>query len=263
MPRSDRAPSPTHLNGLAHLFEHMVFKGAGGRSTREHHRSDRGCRRRRSMPGPSATRPSFHARALMAEHVALALELIADLVRAPHFDADDLEREKEVVLSGAGEVHRHARRPDLRPSVEAALRRPAARPLGPRRRGEHPRASRRADLHALAGAAISAPADLIVAAAGKVDHGRSGRAGRSACSATSPHGDPAPADRPRRLHRRRAHRPAAESSRRTSPSAFAAARPIAPTIISPRAVRRQAVGGGMSSRLFQQLREERGLAYSV
>ncbi|HVM37816.1 MAG TPA: insulinase family protein, partial [Sphingomicrobium sp.] len=26
---------PAELNGLAHLFEHMVFKGAGGRSARE------------------------------------------------------------------------------------------------------------------------------------------------------------------------------------------------------------------------------------
>jgi predicted Zn-dependent peptidase len=26
---------PAHLNGLAHIFEHMVFKGAGGRSARE------------------------------------------------------------------------------------------------------------------------------------------------------------------------------------------------------------------------------------
>ena len=26
---------PAHLNGVAHLFEHMVFKGAGGRSARE------------------------------------------------------------------------------------------------------------------------------------------------------------------------------------------------------------------------------------
>ncbi|HET7708337.1 MAG TPA: insulinase family protein, partial [Sphingomicrobium sp.] len=26
---------PASLNGLAHLFEHMVFKGAGGRSSRE------------------------------------------------------------------------------------------------------------------------------------------------------------------------------------------------------------------------------------
>ena len=31
---SGRAPSRQHLSGLAHLVEHMVFKGAGGRDTR-------------------------------------------------------------------------------------------------------------------------------------------------------------------------------------------------------------------------------------
>ena len=35
MPRPARATRGAELNGLAHLFEHMVFKGAGGRSARE------------------------------------------------------------------------------------------------------------------------------------------------------------------------------------------------------------------------------------
>ena len=37
---------PAQLNGIAHLFEHMVFKGAGGRDGARDQRDDRGCRRR-------------------------------------------------------------------------------------------------------------------------------------------------------------------------------------------------------------------------
>ena len=37
---------PAQLNGIAHLYEHMVFKGAGGRDGARNQRGDRGCRRR-------------------------------------------------------------------------------------------------------------------------------------------------------------------------------------------------------------------------
>ena len=40
----------------------------------------------------------------MAEHVPLAVELISDLILRPHFAADDLAREKEVVLQELAEV---------------------------------------------------------------------------------------------------------------------------------------------------------------
>ena len=45
----------------------------------------------------------FHGRAL-ARDLPFVAELIADLVRAPHFDEEHLEREKQVILSELGEV---------------------------------------------------------------------------------------------------------------------------------------------------------------
>ena len=45
----------------------------------------------------------FHARVL-ADDTALALDLIADLVRNPRFDADEIDREKAVVLQELGEA---------------------------------------------------------------------------------------------------------------------------------------------------------------
>src|SRR3954454_3662153 len=71
------------VNGLAHLFEHMVFKGAGGRSAREISElvEDVGgdlnaCTERDGT--------SFTA-SLLAEHLPLGIELLSDMVLRPHF----------------------------------------------------------------------------------------------------------------------------------------------------------------------------------
>jgi predicted Zn-dependent peptidase len=90
------------LNGLAHLFEHMVFKGAGGRSAREISEAVE------NVGGylnafTSRDQTAFQAR-LLAEDLGLGVELIADLVRKPHFDGGDLAREKDVVLQELGEA---------------------------------------------------------------------------------------------------------------------------------------------------------------
>src|SRR3712207_3563162 len=93
---------PAELNGIAHLFEHMVFKGAGGRSAREISEAiedvggDLNACTDREATNFTAT--------LLAEHLPLGIELIADLILRPHFAADELEREKEVVLQELGEA---------------------------------------------------------------------------------------------------------------------------------------------------------------
>src|SRR3954447_20212874 len=93
---------PARLNGIDHLFEHMVFTGAGGRSAREVGEAieDVGGDLNAATDRDGT---SFTA-SVMAEHVPLGVELIADLVLRPHFDAADLEREKDVVLQELGEA---------------------------------------------------------------------------------------------------------------------------------------------------------------
>src|SRR3954454_18316194 len=84
------------VNGLAHLFEHMVFKGAGGRSAREISEAieDVGG----DLNACTDRDGTNFTASVLAEHVPLAVELISDMVLRPHFDADDLEREKDVVV---------------------------------------------------------------------------------------------------------------------------------------------------------------------
>ena len=93
---------PKRLNGIAHLFEHMVFKGAGGRSAREISEAiedvggDLNACTDRDGTNFTAT--------VLAEHVPLAVELISDLILRPRFYPGDLEREKDVVLQELGEA---------------------------------------------------------------------------------------------------------------------------------------------------------------
>src|SRR5687767_5056454 len=93
---------PARINGIAHLFEHMVFKGAGGRSAREISEAieDVGGDLNAATDRDST---SFTA-SVMAEHVPLGVELVANLVLRPHFNAEELEREKLVVLQELGEA---------------------------------------------------------------------------------------------------------------------------------------------------------------
>jgi len=93
---------PHGLSGLAHMVEHMVFKGAGGRSARQIAEAieDRGG----SLNAWTARDHTvFQARAL-ASDLALGSELIADLVRNADLDAEELERERHVVLAELGEA---------------------------------------------------------------------------------------------------------------------------------------------------------------
>src|SRR4028119_1333903 len=68
---------PAHLNGIAHLFAHMVFKGAGGRTAREISEAiedvggDLNAATDREGTSFSAT--------LLAEHLPLGIELLSDL----------------------------------------------------------------------------------------------------------------------------------------------------------------------------------------
>lgn len=93
---------PEHLNGLAHVVEHMVFKGAGSRDTRQIAEAIE------DVGGiinawTARDQTVFYGRTL-AKDAALLAELIADFLRVPHMEDEHLEREKTVILSELGEV---------------------------------------------------------------------------------------------------------------------------------------------------------------
>jgi len=243
------------LGGLAHLVEHMVFKGAGGRDTRALAEAieDVGG----SLNAWTARDQTvFHGRAL-APDLPLLVELIADLVRAPHFDEEHLEREKQVILSELGEsvdspddlVHDHL--------FEAAFERQAiGRPvLGTEKTVL---SVKRQDCFDWLAEQFP-PSRLVLSASGKVEGDEVIRLAETLFGDMEAR--EAPAIEPARFTGgvRNDGRSFEQAHWCLAFEGSAAGDPRNPAL----ALFVQALGGGTSSRLFQELREERGLAYSV
>ncbi len=246
---------PAALNGIAHLYEHMVFKGAGGRSAREISEAieDVGgelnaCTER--------DRTSFTA-SVMAEHVPVGVELIADMILRPHFGSDELEREKDVVLQELGEARDTPGDIIFDELWEGAF---ADQPLGRPVLGGEESVGRISadDLHRWRSELYRA-ASLILVAAGKVDHEALVELARRHF-ADLPEGTIAPHEPGRYTGGARIGRGPSEQAHLAL--AFPAPARRAPDYVAARLFC-DVVCGGASSRLFQQLREDRGLAYSV
>jgi predicted Zn-dependent peptidase len=88
--------------GISHMLEHMAFKGTERRSAR-------GIAEEIEAVGgalnayTSREQTAFHARVLEAD-VPLAVDLLADILTHPTFDAAELERERQVVLQEIGQA---------------------------------------------------------------------------------------------------------------------------------------------------------------
>lgn len=244
------------LNGLAHLFEHMVFKGT-------HRRSARAIAEEMEDVGgqlnawTSRDSTMFHAR-LLARDLPLAVDLIADLVTGARFDADDMAREKEVVLQELGEAR------DTPDDIVFDHLQLAAFPgqgLGRSILGEEASLARitAADLRAWQ-ASHYAPQRLTLVATGKVDHAALCRLAATAIPGAATSAPVAATESA--VFAASSH----HDSRRIEQAQLTAGW-AAPSHHDPAQdaalLYTLAAGGGMSSRLFQQVREERGLAYTV
>lgn len=89
-------------NGIAHLFEHMAFKGAGGRDAQAFAEAIENVGGYLNA-GTGYERTSYTAR-VTREHAPFALDMIADMILDPHWDPADLEKEKGVVAQERGEA---------------------------------------------------------------------------------------------------------------------------------------------------------------
>lgn len=246
---------PARLNGIAHLYEHMVFKGAGARSARELSEAieDVGgdlnaCTEREGT--------SFSA-SLLAEHLPLGIELIADMILAPRFDPADLAREKEVVLQELGEARDTPGDIIFDDLWMAAW---PDQPLGRSILGDETSLAAIGldDLHAWRRDQYRA-GSLILVAAGKVDHDALVALAEARFAGLSEGAiEPAPA-----AHFAGGIRAgAARADQAHLASAYAAPAALAPDYFAARLFA-DILGAGASSRLFQAVREERGLAYTV
>jgi predicted Zn-dependent peptidase len=251
------------LNGICHFIEHSVFKGTERRSAHDIAvESDR--------LGGHLDAYTTHELTGFAIKVAdtglpLAFDLLADMLAHPKFDAADLEREQKVILE---EIKMVEDTPDelLGELFNAAYF--PAQPLGRPIEGTAetvPTFDR--DTTAAFHAYEFSPANLVIAAAGNVEHAQLVEMAERAFANSRPRasGQAKPAravvDLPQ---------PAApiliEQKKDLEQAHLIIAAPWPSSLNDDRyaaSMLASVVGGGTSSRLWQKIREDRGLAYSV
>jgi predicted Zn-dependent peptidase len=244
-------------NGISHFIEHMLFKGTTHRTAEQI---------ARSVDSIGGNLDAFTAKELVSfntkvldEHLSLAFDVLADLVLHPLFREEDIEKEKGVILE---EIKMENDSPDYLVHEifsanfwkDHALGRPI---LGTR---ETVKRFRGAAIRAYY-ASVYAPSNLTVTAAGNLKHDRRVALVRQHFETLKP-GAAAPPDSVPNTHARIAlrHKKALEQVH------LCLGVPSYPMPHEQRFacyVLNTLLGGGMSSRLFQNIRERQGLAYAV
>ncbi|HVF26745.1 MAG TPA: pitrilysin family protein [Pyrinomonadaceae bacterium] len=251
------------MNGICHFIEHAVFKGTTRRTALDIAvESDRFGGHFDAYTSHEMT---GFALKVVDRAVPHAFNLLADMIAGPRFDAEDLEREQRVIIEEMkmvedtpdellGELFVAAYFPDH------SLGRPIEGTPETVSSFDHERTAR---FHASA----YAPHNLVIAAAGNIEHEQlvdlavrdfAGDGEVAYSSTPLNEGDDAPpvASAPILLRRKKELEQAHFILAAPWPSARDEERYAASLLGS-------IIGGGTSSRLWQHVREERGLAYSV
>ncbi len=241
--------------GLAHFLEHMAFKGTTSRSARQIVEEIEG--RGGDLNASTSTETTGYTAHVLKEDWPVALGVLADIVLHPLFDAGEMERERGVILQEIA-----AARDD---PADVVFEQAEARAFGDNPLG-------RSVLGTVETVSALAPRDLrafrqrhytggrmVLAAAGNITHAELLRQA-GALLADFPAGGQPNRTTPR------FHPGEIRSERPQDQTHIVLAWP-APGFADAGIYAAQALssilGGGMASRLFQSLREERGLCYSV
>jgi predicted Zn-dependent peptidase/type II secretory pathway pseudopilin PulG len=247
-----------NVNGISHFIEHLVFKGTETRTAREIALTADSV----GMQLDAFTTKEytcFYAK-MLDEHLPRAVDLLADIVQHPQFDPEELERERQVVMEEIRMVedtpdeliydlfssHFYPTHPLGRPiqgteeTVGAMTRR---RLLGFFRRAYRPE-------------------NMLIVAAGNLKHAELRRMVKKAFRGMEAGNGTAAKLRPPRARGGIVKRQKKELEQLH----LLLGLPAYPEDYADRYalfVLNALLGGTMSSRLFQKIREERGLVYSV
>ena len=248
---------PPEQSGISHFIEHMVFKGTKNRS------AERIAEEMDSIGGhmdafTAKEDASFHLKVL-DEHLPRAVEILGDIVVNPLFDPIEMAREKKVVFA---EINMVEDTPDdLVMEMFAGAFWPD-HPLGRSILGSKRSVGRlrREDLAEFF-ARTYQPRNIVIAAAGHLEHRATSRLVRRHFDGLQPRKLPTNGRAPRVAARvvTRSKRELEQVHVCIGTRGYAQDHPdrygcaILDTVL----------GGSMSSRLFQNVREKRGLAYSI
>jgi len=251
-----RRESPEQ-NGITHFIEHMLFKGTSRRSAEEI---------ARSVDSIGGNLDAFTAKELVCyntkvldEHLSLAFDVLADLVLHPMFREEDIAKEKGVILE---ELKMEEDNPDyLVHEIFTAnfwKDHPLGKPiLGTKetiKRFDHDSVNRYYRAEYL-------PSNTLITAAGRLTHEGMVQLARDHFESLPP-GKPPAADTPPSTHARIALR----NKKSLEQVQLCLGVPSYPLPHEERFtcyILNTLLGGGMSSRLFQNIRERQGLAYAV
>ncbi len=242
-------------NGIAHFLEHMAFKGTARRSALQIAEAIE------DVGGfinayTSRELTAYYARVLEAD-VPLALDVISDIVLNPVFDPAEIEIERGVILQEIGQSL------DTPDDVIFDWLQEAAypdQPLGRTILGPSERVSAfgKDDLSGFVAEHYN-PGRMILSAAGAVDHDAIVKAAEQAFGALKPGAEEALEPAWFRGSERRESKPLEQVH-------FALALESPGYLdegIYTSQILAATLGGGMSSRLFQEVREKRGLCYTI
>ena len=244
-------------NGISHFIEHMVFKGTKHRTAEEI---------ARQVDSIGGNMDAFTAKEcicfnvkVLDEHVPIALDILADLVLHPIFDAQDITRERGVILE---EIKMDEDNPDYLVHEIFTQNFWKDHPLGKPILGTKETVKRFERQTVFDTYAHRfAPGNIIVSAAGNLDHDKF----VELVSKHFEHMKPAkngfhsaqPKISSRIILRNK------KALEQVQLCLGVPCHPIAHEQRHAGYVLNTLLGGGMSSRLFQNIRERQGLAYSI
>jgi predicted Zn-dependent peptidase len=243
------------INGISHMLEHMAFKGTARRSARaiaEEIEAVGG-----HLNAYTAREVTTYFAKVMKQDAPLALDIIADILQHSLFDPEELAREREVVLQELGQAEDT---PDDIVFDHFQLAAYPDQPLG------RPVLGTAETVTALSREALLAHLGrfycgrrMIVAAAGKIEHAAvlDQAARLFAGLAAGEAGPPAPG-----RYAGGEFRDGGDLEQAHIVLGFPGLR-IGHADQYAMAALSTILGGGMSSRLFQEAREKRGLVYSI
>ena len=244
-------------NGISHFIEHMLFKGTANRSAEAI---------ARSVDSIGGNLDAFTAKEMVCfntkvldEHLPVAMDVLSDLVLNPAFREEDIEKEKGVILE---EIKMDADSPDYLVHEifssnfwkDHSLGKPI---LGTRETVKRFNQAVVRDYYR----GVYTPANLLITAAGNLTHERLVKLARERFEALAV----AAPEPPQAIPTTHA-RVSLKSKKDLEQVHVCLGVPCYPIPHKDRFacyVLNTMLGGGMSSRLFQNIRERQGLAYAV
>ncbi len=250
---------PVELSGASHLIEHMLFKGSRRYPTaREISEAIEGVGG--TLDAETGKELTVYSTKTASQHFTLSLGLLADMVRYPLFEPSELDKERRVIVEElnmyrdspqewVGVIGEETVWPDLPLGREVAGTRESVESI---------------TLGALQTYRTShyVPGKLVVSVVGNVEHESVLENVRSLLGDWEPRDVPTflPCLPPRETQRvRLEQRPTEQTNFCLYTLGLRTDHPDYHALILLNTI----LGGGMSSRLFQSVREEQGLAYDI